>query len=308
MSILLIAKNRDMTPFREKLLDADPNLDVEIWPDINQKERVHFAVAWNHPQNVWHNYPNLKVISSLGAGVDHLVNDESIPKSVSLARIVTHSLKCDMADFVLNSVHNLLQNRHHYYQQQQKAEWKQHQAIQKNSVTVGLMGLGEIGQFVGGLLTKNGFNVTGWSRGKKEIDGIKSFSQNELKSFLNETTILVCLLPLTSETEDILDLELFKKLRKPAFLINAGRGEHLVEEDLLYALDTNILKGAALDVFCEEPLPDRHPFWNRKNIIITPHIAALSDPEETADQILENYKRTLSGLPLLNKVDSDRGY
>lgn len=297
-----------MTPYRDRLLEADPNLDVEIWPEVNNKERVNFAVAWNHPQNVWHHYPNLRVITSLGAGADHLVNDDSIPQGISLARTVTHSLKSDMADYVLTSVNNLLQNNHLYFQQQLNAEWKPHQAISKKSVVAGVMGLGEIGQFTADLLVRNGFNVTGLSRTIKDLEGVKTFTNSETDQFLSETNILICLLPLTPETEDILNLDLFKKLSKPAFLVNAARGEHLVEEDLLYALDTDILKGAVLDVFRDEPLPDRHQFWNRKNIIITPHIAAISDPKETADQILENYKRTLSALPLINKVESDRGY
>lgn len=308
MSILLIAKNRDMTPYREKLLEADPNLDVEIWPDVQQKERVNFAVAWNHPHQVWQHYPNLKAITSLGAGVDHLVNDPSIPRDVTLARVVTKSLKQDMADYVLNSVLNLIQKTARYYRQQQSAEWKPLQAIPKQSVTVGVMGLGEIGRYTAELLVKNNFRVNGWSRTEKKIDRVTSFHSGETTRFLSETNILVCLLPLTPGTEDILDLDLFKQLTEPAFLVNAGRGEHLVEEDLLYALDTDLLQGAVLDVFREEPLPERHPFWSREQIVITPHIAAISDPSETAEQILENYKRLLSGLPLVHNVDPERGY
>jgi glyoxylate/hydroxypyruvate reductase len=308
LSLLLVAQNRDLKPFRNKILEIDPNIDAEIWPAVASPERVQFAVAWNHPRRVFQQYPNLKAVSSLGAGVDHLIRDDSIPEHVRLARVVVPSLEEQMCDYVLTSALNLIRNTHTYYTQQQRGEWKTQPAHSKDEISMGIMGLGELGAAVAKRMQMNGFRVCGWSRSKKEILGIETFSQNQLDDFLGETNILVCLLPLTSQTDGILDLDLFKKLRKPAFLINAARGEHLVEEDLIYSLDTGQLTHAVLDVFSNEPLPESHPFWGRKKITITPHIASVTDPKEAAGLIVENYKRLLSGMDLLHEVNRERGY
>lgn len=308
MSLLLVSKNRNLKPYKEALLELDPNLDIEIWPGISKPEQVQFAVAWRHPSNLFEKFPNLKVISSLGAGVDHLLEDETIPESINFTRIVAPSLSGQMADYVLTAVLNIMRRTDHYINQQRKAVWKPLESIKKSEVTVGVMGLGEIGSEVARTLVKNRFPVNGWARSKKSIQGVKCYTKDELGTFLTQTNILVCLLPLTPETDGILDLDLFKGLKKPAYLINAARGEHLVEEDLIYALDTDTIHHATLDVFAEEPLPESHPFWGRDKITITPHIASVTDPKESAELILENYKRMLSGMELLHKVDREAGY
>ncbi len=308
MSLLLIAPNRDLKPLSEALENIDHNLEVDIWPKVKNKDRVTFAVAWNHPKNVLGNYPNLKAVSSLGAGVNHLLNDESLPENVKLARLITPSLKNEMAEYVLQAV---LAYRHHttrYADQKREAFWDKHKLIPKEDSVVGILGFGEMGSSVADLLMLNGYKVNTWSRSKKDYEGITSYSKDELNEFLNNTNILICTLPLTVETQGILDLELFKKLKKPAYLINAGRGQHLIEEDLIYAIDTGVLAGAWLDVFEEEPLPSNHLFWNRPKIMITPHIAAVTDSNEAAEQIIENYKRSLSGMEMVNSVDRKKGY
>ncbi len=308
MSLLFIAPNRDTEIWKKSLLEKDSNLDVEIWPKVENKERVTFAVCWNHPENVLSNYPNLKAVSSLGAGVNHLLSDQSLSSKIQLSRVVTPSLKNQIAEYILNAVLNYRNHTSRYVDQKRKGYWSPHSAVSRNDCTVGVMGLGEMGTTTAQLLTLNGYNVVGWSKSKKEIDGITCYSEAELDVFLAQTNILVCLLPLTEQTQEILDLELFKKLKKPAYLINAGRGEHLVEEDLIYGIDTNTLTGACLDVFEKEPLPSSHLFWNRPNIMITPHIAAITDPIEGAEVILENYKRSLSGMTLINEVVRKSGY
>lgn len=308
MSILLVARNRDMKPFRDALIKKDPNLDVEIWPDVYHPERVQFAVAWNQPKEIFRQYPNLKAISSLGAGVDHLLRDASIPEEVMLTRVVVPSLAGQMGDYVLTAALNILRQTAQYAMQQQQGEWKPLPVIPKQSLAAGVMGLGEIGEYVARRLADNGFHVNGWARSPKKIDGVVTYQGGQLASFLKETQLLVCLLPLTPETEEILDLDLFKTLRKPAFLVHAGRGEHLVEEDLIYALDTGLIDHAVLDVFPEEPLPGSHPFWGRKKITITPHVASVTNPDDVAAVLLESYKRLLSGMDLMHVVDRTRGY
>jgi len=283
-------------------------VDVEIWPDVSQPQRVQFAVAWNHPERVFGNYPNLKVVSSLGAGVDHLFSDPSLPEQVRITRIVAPSLSDQMSDYILSSVLNLMRHTEYYVSMHQRSEWAPRQAFLKKDITIGIMGLGELGTHAARRLRDNGFRVTGWSRSPKNLAGVRTFTQNEFEEFLRQTNILVCLLPLTSETDGILNLELFKKMEKPAFLINVARGQHLVEEDLIYALDTGLITHAVLDVFDKEPLPDNHPFWNRKTITITPHIASVTDIAEAAAVIVENYKRLLSGMELLYEADRESGY
>lgn len=308
MSLLLIAKNRDMNPWKEALLEVDQNLDVEIWPRVENKERVTFAVSWNHPEKVLPNYPNLKVVSSLGAGVDHIFKDSTLPDSVKITRVMIPSLKDQMADYVLNAIQNYRFHTSKYVDQKREGFWSTHDAISKSDCTVGVMGLGEMGQAVCELMISNGYSVKGWSRSKKKTEDIETFEADQLDEFLANTNILICLLPLTKETIGILDLDLFKKLKKPAYLINVARGSHLTEEDLIYALDTGALEGATLDVFEEEPLPANHLFWNRPKIMITPHVASITDPKEAAKVIVENYKRSLSGMDLLFEVDREKGY
>ncbi|HBQ59238.1 MAG TPA: glyoxylate/hydroxypyruvate reductase A [Balneolaceae bacterium] len=308
MSLLLIAKNRDFSSLKNALLEKDPNLDVEIWPRFDNKERVHFAVCWNHPEKVLGNYPNLRAVSSLGAGVNHLLNDESLPEEVPICRLITDSLQDQMAEYVLNAIVNYRLNMNDYFENKQKGIWDQKSALPKKYAPVGIMGLGEMGKSVATLLVQHGYQVSAWSRSKKDINGVQSYAKDELNEFLSETTILINLLPLTDETEGILDLDLFKKLKQPGYLINVGRGDHLVEEDLIYAFDMNYLEGACLDVFEEEPLPKNHSFWNRKQIMVTPHIAAITPAKEAAEVLVENYKRAMSGMELLFEVDRERGY
>lgn len=309
MSLLLIAPDRDMTPWANALKNEDPNLDIEIWPNVEDKKRVQFAVSWNQPKHVLDQYPNLKAVSSLGAGVDHLIEDDALPESAAICRIVSPSLVQQMKEYVLGAVINIQRNFVHYIRQKDTGKWQAHNHPLAKELGVGVMGLGKLGGPVANQLSEVGYHVLGWSRSGKDLPQVETFSgTDELSAFLGKTQILVCLLPLTRETKDILDLELFKKLKKPAWIINVARGEHLVDEDLIYALDSNKLQGAWLDTFNEEPLPDKHAFWNRKNIIITPHIASITKPREVAGQIIENYKRALSGMELNYPVDREKGY
>lgn len=309
MSLLLIAPNRDLSSWEEALKNEDPNLNIEIWPEVEDKQRVQFAVCWNQPEHVLDQYPNLKAVSSLGAGADHLLKDESLPESVDICRVVSPSLIQQMKEYVLAATLNIHRNFVHYIRQKDLGKWQAHNHPLAADLEIGVMGLGKLGQPVARQLAQVGYQVSGWSRSEKELENVKTFAGSKQQvSFLNGIQILICLLPLTSETDGILNLELFKKLGHPAWIINVARGEHLVDEDLIYALDSNILQGAWLDVFSEEPLPEKHAFWNRSNIMVTPHIASITKPSEVAGQIIDNYKRALSGMELNHKVDRDKGY
>lgn len=309
MSLVLLAPGRDMQSWEESLLDVDPNLEIEIWPDVKNKSKVHFVVAWNQPKHVLNSYPNLKAVSSLGAGADHLLKDESLPEEIPICRVVSLSLVRQMKEYVLCAILNYQRNTITYALQKQEGVWEPHPNKDPEAFTIGIMGLGELGLPTAVYLSELGYRVNGWSNSAKNLNGVNTYSgDEEFELFISNSRVLVCMLPLTEKTEGILDLEVFKQIPKPGYLINVARGEHLVEEDLIYALDKGWVDGANLDVFAEEPLPERHAFWNRENIMITPHVSSLTPPGEVAGQIVENYKRALSGMELRNKIDKDKGY
>ncbi len=308
MSLLLVAPELNLQSWKEALLDVDSNLEIEIWPEVKDRERVQLAVIWRDPPPVFGRFPNLKAVISPGAGADHILNEESIPGEIPIGRSKSPSLVEFMKEYLLNAVTNNRRNIYRYFQQKQHGKWKVLSDKSKSEIAIGIMGLGAIGKPVAEMFSEAGYKTSGWSRSKREIKGVETYPLAGFNSFLNETNVLICLLPMTSQTKGILNLQLFKQLQKPAYLINAGRGKQLIEEDLLYAIDKGWLTGATLDVFAEEPLPESHPFWNRDSIIITPHVSSLSVPGEIAPQIVESYKRILSGLPLQNKVNRKHGY
>ena len=301
MSIAIICPNRDMKDWVAAFEAHDPMLNVEVWPDINSPEEVEFALCWNHPEGVLQQYPNLKCISSLGAGVEHLLNDTTLPPDIPLVRIVDSDLKQSMAEYVMFGVLEHFRRFKDYQRQQEGKEWAAIQIPHISNVNVGIMGCGALGRYVSEKLSDFGFKVSCWNRSPKEIENITIYSGNDtLDKFLGKTNILVCMLALTSETENILNAQLFDQLPPNSYLINVARGGHLVDVDLLSAFDSGQLSGALLDVFMEEPLAKRHLFWTHKNITITPHIASITNPKTSAVQVVENYRRVLSGEPLLN--------
>lgn len=309
MSLVLLAPDRDMHRWEEALLNVDSNLDIEIWPGISNAEKVQFAVAWNQPKQVLNSFPNLKAVSSLGAGVDHLLKDESLPKTIPICRVVSSSLVDQMKEYVLCTLLNYQRNIPTYAMQKAKSIWKPHPNKSPEEFTIGIMGLGALGRPTATYLASLGYRVLGWSKSEKTIKGVTTYAGNSgFDAFLSKSRVLTCMLPLTVDTEGILDLEVFKKLMRPGYLINVARGEHLVDEDLVYALDKEWLEGATLDVFSKEPLPESHAFWNRANIMITPHVSSLTLPEEVAPQIVDNYKRALSGMDLKYRVNREKGY
>jgi len=309
VSIVIICPNRDNSDWVAALHSIDPALNVEVWPEISAPEAVEFAVSWDQPPHVFDQFPNLKCISSIGAGVEHLLNDTTVPANIPLVRLVDDDLKQSMAEYVMLGVLEYFRRFSDYRRQQEQGKWEELQIPHISQLGIGIMGFGEIGQFVAGKLSDFGFQVSGWKRNRKRTDDTQVYSgRDELGKFLNNADVLVCLLPLTDETENILSAQTFSQLPAGAFLINAGRGGHLVDDDLLSALDSGQLSGALLDVFNEEPLPEQHPFWSHEKITVTPHTASVTNPESASAQIVENYRRVLGNEPLLNLVDVDSGY
>jgi len=298
-----------MSDWVAALHSIDPALNVEVWPDIRDPEAIEYIVSWDQPPHVLDQFPNVKCISSIGAGVEHLLKDTTRPVGVPLVRLVEDDLKQSMAEYVMLGVLEHFRRFKDYRRQQDQVIWEELQIPHILTLGVGIMGFGEIGEYVAGKLSDFGFRVYGWNRSRKRTDDTLGYSGlDELSKFLKNSDILVCLLPLTDETENILSAQVFSQLPTGAYLINAGRGGHLVDDDLLSALDSGQLSGALLDVFTEEPLPEHHPFWSHEKITVTPHIASVTNPESAAAQLVENYRRVRDNEPLLNLVDIDSGY
>ena len=309
MVLSLICPTKDPEPWVAAIQAVAPDIDLRVWPDDGDKADVTFALVWAQPQGVFSQYPNLQVISSMGAGVDNLLQDVSIPPQATVVRMVDPRLVSQMGDYVLAAALNHVRQFYQYGQSQQQHQWQPLPPRNIDDVTIGVMGVGQIGSAVATRLNQLGFRVVGWSRRAKSVADVKIFAgQQQLSGFLAVSEILVCLLPLTPETENTLNVDTLSQLPQGAYVVNVARGNHLVEEDLLSLIDNAHLSGACLDVFRQEPLPPDHPFWSHAKIMVTPHIASLTDPASVAPQIVENYRRMTTGQPLLNQVDRQQGY
>ena len=307
MSLILLRSDKNYEQWLKAFADFDPDFPVFTPETAKNKEDIIMALSWKAPSGSYAEYPNLKVIGSMGAGVDHLFEDPELPENIQLTRVVDKYLATDMREFVLAQCLSTIKNLNTF--SRKEPHWDRMPYRRVADVTVGIMGLGVLGQAVGKLLNTVGFKVTGWSHSKKNLDFVKSYTgKAELKSFLASAEILICVLPLTEETSGILNKTLFDQLPDRAYLINVARGGHLNETDLLKALHSEKLSGASLDVFDQEPLPKDHPFWSEPNLFITPHVASVSSPESIVPQVVENYNRLKAGEPLLNTVSRKRGY
>ena len=310
MAILIhFGADHSQERWRNTLQRLDPSLEFRLWPDEGNAEDIDAIVVWKHIHGELLGYPNLKLICNLGAGVQHILGDDNLPEGIPFTRVVDPRMTSAMAEYVL--LHVLRYHRHFDETQtnQKDRKWEYLPPDNAATTTIGFLGLGELGRHAANLVRALGFDVAGWSRSAKKLDGITTYhGEDGLVPFLNSTKMLVCLLPLTSETEGIINARTLSALPEGAYLINAARGGHVIDADLIAALDYGTLEGATLDVFHEEPLPDDHPFWTHPRITVTPHNAADSFPDDVAPQIVDNIHRALEGRELLNPVDVGRGY
>ena len=286
-----------------------PELEVRIWPEIGDPAEIDYALVWCPEPGLLASLPNLKLILSLGAGVDHILCDPDLPHGVPLVRLVDPYMTDAMSEYVALQVLRLHRQDLEYRAQQESAIWRE--LDQKNAAerTVGILGFGELGRDAARKLQGLGFDVALWGRRPRAVEGLRGYAGSSgLAALLGRSEILVCLLPLTAETEGILNTRTFSLLPRNAAVINAARGGHLVEEDLLGALARRHLSAAVLDVFRDEPLPARHPFWRHPRIVVTPHVAAATHPPTAAPIILDNIRRFEKGRPLLHEIDPAQGY
>ncbi|MBS9524577.1 glyoxylate/hydroxypyruvate reductase A [Litoribacter alkaliphilus] len=307
MNIAIIAPGRDVTVWKETIEKEAKGVNIQVYPEISSPENVDMVMLWQHPKGILKKFTNLKFISSMGAGVDHILNDPYLPEGIPVARIKDEKLTFSMTNYVVMGVLNFHRRLSHFQENQKKKRWDM-----KNpeiDVKVGVMGVGALGGDVLDKLSYMGFDVYGYGNSPKEDFPFTYFHGKEgLKSFLDKVNVIACLLPLTEQTEGFLNSDFFEDCQKGTYLINVARGKHLVEEDLIKALKKGHISGTLLDVYSKEPLPKDHPFWDNEKITMTPHIASVTNPLAAAPKIAENCRRWMEGKPLRNVVNQEKGY
>lgn len=309
MSIVILRQDDKIELWKKAIKAADPNIEVYSYLEPHDKDAVEVALVWKHPKGSLAGYSNLKYIACSGAGVDFIFEDETTPSGIPITRVVDTMLASDMSEYVVAAIFSFLKHLNVYKVDQFHKVWQPKAYHRISDFTVGIMGLGALGTVLANDLVRFGFKTQGWANSKKVINGVTSFNgESEFNSFLATSQILVCLLPLTNDTTGILNATLFKQLPKGAYVINAARGGHLVDQDLIEYVDNGHISGATLDVFHQEPLLPTHPFWENDKINITPHYASVSDTDSVVPQILENYRRMQVGESLLNLVSEKKGY
>jgi len=308
MSFLYKADPERGAIWRRLFAEQAPDLPFRIWPDIGDPLAVRYFAVWVPPEDLTDRFPNLEILFSVGAGVDQ-IDFSRVPADLPVVRMVEPGIIDSMVEYATLATLALHRDLPAYIDQQRNRTWQPLRVRPAGAQRVGVMGLGILGQAVLRQLRSLKFDCAGWSRSPRDLGGIPCFAgAGTLPDFLARTDILICLLPLIEETRGVLNRDLFARLPAGAALINTGRGGHLVDADLLAALDAGQLSAAVLDVASIEPLPDDHPFWRHPRILLTPHIASATQPDTAVSIVVENIRRHRRGEPLVGLVDRTRGY
>ncbi len=314
MTLLLAVTGWDEAPWLERFRRLLPDREVASSADAFDPAAIRYAATWKHRPGSLRTLTGLRAVFSLGAGVDHLLSDAALP-SVPVLRVVDGDLTARMSEYVVMTCLMHLRGAWRHDEQQRQGVWRDlRDQPCAGDVRVGVMGLGVLGQDAARKLAVMGFDVAGWSRSPHTLDGIATHAgEAGLPEFLRRTDMLVCLLPLTPETRGILDRALFASLARNGrlgapVLVNAGRGGLQVEADIAAALDVGTLGAVSLDVFETEPLPATSPLWRHPRVHITPHNAAMSDPEAIAAAVARQIRHYEAGKELENAVDRVVGY
>jgi len=280
-----------------------------VWPDSGTADAIRYALVWRHPPGSLAGLRYLNAILVLGAGVDAVLNDPELPAGVPVLRLLGAGMSGPMAEYALYAVLHFQRRMAKYFEQQRGAIWQPDIEPLARQWPVGVMGLGVIGAQVAQRIAAQGYPVAGWSRRGTPTQDIEVYAGEEgFEPFLARTQVLVNVLPLTQQTQGILNGRTFATMPRGSYIVNIGRGGHIVDADLIAALDSGQLAGAMLDVFEQEPLPAAHPFWCHPGIIVTPHIAAPTIVADAAAQVVENIRRLERGEPPVGLVDRCRGY
>lgn len=309
MTVLFCSESDPPEPWRQLFAGAFPGMGFRVWPDIGPVEDVRYALVWRQPKGLLATLPNLKAVLVLGAGVDAVLEDPHLPPGVPILRLVDAGLPEPMAEYALYAVLHFQRTMPAYLSQQREARWQRKPWLLAPQWPVGVMGLGVIGKVVARYLANAGYPVAAWVREPRSVDGIELFAgKAQLPAFLARSRVVVNVLPLTPQTRDILDATAFAAMPQGSYVVNIGRGEHVVDEDLLAALDSGHIAGAALDVFREEPLPAAHAFWRHGKVLVTPHTAAPTIIEAAGAQIIGNIRRLERGEAPEGVVSREKGY
>ncbi|MGB1160372.1 MAG: 2-hydroxyacid dehydrogenase [Alphaproteobacteria bacterium] len=309
MKLLLKTDRYLIGRWKDALYQRVPGLDIVTFPFVGDPSDIEVAVVWEPPKGLLASMPKLKLVVSTGAGVDHILKDPTFPKDVPLVRMVDPGLTQGMVEYVVMAALLCSRKMHRTFAAHARKLWEPETVPLAPELTVGIMGMGVLGRACAGALRGMGYDVIGWSRTPKDFDEIQSFDGLDgLEKFLTRTQILVCLLPLTPETEGILGRGTFNRLPNGAAVINVGRGGHLIEADLVTALDKGKVEVAVLDVFNEEPLPVDNPLWEHPRVFVTPHIASVTTPESAIVSVAEAINEMRKGWPYTNLVNPDLGY
>jgi len=310
MTILYCVKNDDNHLLLNAIKRELPDEQFDVWPSCKNPDEITTAIVWAPPADLFDSLPKLQTVLSMSAGVDNLLGHPGLRPEVSVVRLQDAGMGTLMSEYVLYGTLMAHRKMHQFALGQSQKKWL-HETTCKNATDfhVGILGAGILASQAAARLISNGYRVSTWSRTEKRQSKVQSFfGEEQLELFLSDLDAIVCLLPLTNATIGILDKRLFHSLPKGAFLINPGRGQQLVEPDLLEALDSGQLSGAMLDVFAVEPLPQNHPYWEHPRIVITPHLAAETVPEESAKQIRASIEAIKRGEPPAGLVDRVLGY
>jgi glyoxylate/hydroxypyruvate reductase A len=309
MALLFYSQFDDPVDWGRHLRDAVPGLDFRVWPEVGNPDDIDAALVWKAPEGELRKFPNLRLIINLGAGVDSIVKDRSLPAGIPIVRIADPEMSRMMSQFVLAAVLRHYRDFVPFARGQRERRWHYLHPREAGTCSVGVMGLGNLGAMAASELVRQGFKVAGWARSAKRIEGVESFyGAAGLAPFLAMSEILVVMLPLTTETEGILDAGAIATLPRGAKLVNVGRGRLVDEDALVAALRSGQVSEATLDVFRTEPLPTESPLWGFDQVLITPHLASVAIPRTAARQVAENLRRLAAGESLLNVVDPARGY
>jgi glyoxylate/hydroxypyruvate reductase A len=290
------------------LRNALPEAQVERW-SAALGPQADYAVVWKPSPEVLPGLARVRAVFNLGAGVDAIPDPDRIPPAVPLVRLDDAGMAEQMIEYVAHAALRCFREFDVYAEQQRDGLWRPRHRASKKGFIVGVLGAGILGSAVAKSLGMLGFSVRVWSRTHKQITDIECFAGSDaIHPFLARTRFLVCLLPLTSETRNLLNREKLSRLPRGAYLVNVARGAVVVEHDLLAILDEGHLAGAMLDVFGDEPLPRDHPFWHHPRVVVTPHISAVTQVQESVDQIADKIRRLEAGLDITGIVDRRHGY
>lgn len=306
MSIVIIAPPVPAAKWKSAFATLAPKIKVYVGHDIPDPEAIQYAMLWRFPKGVLKKFKNLKLIYSMGAGVDGVLADPSIPKEIPICRVVDPQMAFSMSNYILMAVLQHHRQWDAYAQAQRQKHWAQHE-VDELDLSIGILGLGHLGMDAALKLHHLGFAVSGYSTSPKKTP-FTSYYGGALPAFLGSLNVLICVLPLTPKTKGFLNQSLFDQLKQPTFLINVSRGNVQLEQDIITALDKGQLNGAFLDVFEQEPLPPESELWQHPKIKLTPHIASLTRESASVHQVLENIKRLTTKTPLLHQVDREKMY